>query len=124
MKEHSSALSYCSGTGRKRAVQVKKDFDWPLKIIVILRRLDEVLSHTIDSWKSFDSPDEDIGFFRGVSIPAQRSLQAIRATFRELRGDQKKLILLKSCYTDFSRAVCHIPFLFPDTRLVIRRRLH
>lgn len=124
MKNHSSALSYCSEGGTKRAVQVKKDFDWALKIIVLLRRLDEVLSHTIDSWKSFDSPDEDIGFFRGVSIPAQRSLHAIRATFRELQGDQKKLILLKSCYTDFSRAVGHIPFIFPDIKIVFRRILH
>jgi hypothetical protein len=112
MKEHSSVLSDYYGSGRKRDIQVKKDFDWALKIIIILRRLDGVLSHTIDSWKSFDSPDGDICFFRGVSVPAQRSLHAITASFRELQGDQKKLILLKSCYTDFSRAVSHISFQF------------
>jgi hypothetical protein len=120
MKEHSSALSCVPGTGERRAIQAKKDFDWALKIIVILRRLNDVLSHTIDSWKSFDSPDEDIGYFRGISVPAQRSLSAIRSSFRELHGDQKKLVLLKSCYTDFSRAASHIPILSPDSRLVIR----
>jgi hypothetical protein len=122
MKEHSSVLSHCSENGRKRHNQVKKDFDWALKIIIILRRLDEVLSHVIDSWNSFDSPDGDIGFFRGVSVPAQRSLHAIRSSFRELQGDQKKLILLKTCYTDFSRAVSHTPVQLLDTRLVFRRR--
>jgi hypothetical protein len=110
MKEHSFVLSDYSKKGRRGDLQVKKDFNWALKIIIILRRLDEVLSHIIDSWKSFDSPDGDIGFFQGVSIPAQRSLNAIRASFRELQRDQRKLFVLKSCYTDFSRAVSHIPF--------------
>jgi hypothetical protein len=124
MKEHSSALSCSSGTGRSRAVQVKKDFDWALKAIDILRRLDGVLSHTVESWKSFNSPDEDIGYFRGICARAQRSLRAIRSSFRELQGDQKRLALLKSCCTDFSRAVSHIPFPSADNRLVIRGKLH
>jgi hypothetical protein len=124
MKDHSSVLAHCSGAGKSRAVQVKKDFDWALKIIVILRRLDDVLSHTTESWKSFDSPDGDIGYFRGIAISGQRSLSAIRSSFRELQGDQKKLVLLKSCYTDFSRAVSHIPFLSPHSRLLMRGKSH
>jgi hypothetical protein len=124
MKEHSPALSYCSGTGRRRAIQVKKDFDWALKIIDMLHRLDGVLSYTIESWKSFNSPDEDIGYFQDISVPARRSLLAVRSSFRELEGDQKRLALLKICCTNFSRAVSHILFPSADSRLVIWGKLH
>jgi hypothetical protein len=96
---------------------VKADFDWARQIIDILSRLSGVLSDTVVSWESFNSPGEDIGYFRDISEPGQLSLRKIKSTFRELQGDEKRLDLLKSRCTEFSRAVSHTPFLLATVGL-------
>src|SRR6266516_3655546 len=110
MIEHSFTLSRRSGTAGVRAAEIKEAFDWTLQMIGFLRCLDGVLSSTVEAWKSFNSPGEDIGYFRdtdaaAISPNARRSLNAIKATFRQLQGSQKKMALLNKCCSDFSRAV-------------------
>ena len=87
---------------------MKADFDWARQVTDILSRLHGVLSDTIMSWKSFSSPREDIGQFEGTSINTQLSLRAIKSIFRDLEGDEKRLDVLKSRCTQFSRAVSRI----------------
>ena len=112
MTEHPFTLSR-----RSRTAEIKEAFDWTLQTMDLLRRLDGVLSSTVEAWKSFNSPDEDIGYFRNtdaaaISPNARRSLHAIKAVFRQLEGSQKKMALLNKCCFDFSRAVSRraLPF--------------
>lgn len=107
---HSPTLSSGSETTRERAVQAKADFDWARQATDLLSRLHGVLSDPIVSWKSFSSPEEDISYFRGISENAQLSLRAIKSIFRDLEGDEKRLDVLKSRCTAFSRAVSHMFF--------------
>ena len=84
---------------------MRANFDWARQIIDILSPLHGVLSDTVASWKSFG---EDIGYFLGESKNAQNSLCRIRSTFRELQGYEKRLGLLQSRCTEFSKAVSYI----------------
>jgi hypothetical protein len=93
-----------------RAEEIKEVFNWTLKTMELLRRLDGVLSTTIEAWKSFNSPHEDIDYFRetdraAISSNARRSLHTIETIFRQLQEHQKKIFLLNTCCWDFSRAV-------------------
>jgi hypothetical protein len=117
MNEHPFTVSRRSGTAGERATEMKEAFDWTLQTMGLLRRLDGVLSDTVEAWKSFNSPGEDIGYFRdtdraAISPNARRSLHAIKAIFRQLQGHQKKMVLLNKCCSDFSRAVSRnaLPF--------------
>jgi hypothetical protein len=104
-------------------VQVKADFDWAHQISDILSQLHSVLSGTIAAWKLFNPPRgdiEDTGYFRGVSTNAQLSLCEIGLIFRQLEGDEKRLALLRSRCTEFSRAVSYIPILSTTHTLVIK----
>ena len=125
MHEHPFTLSRHSGTAGERAAEMKEAFDWTLQTIGLLRRLDGVLSGTVEAWQSFNSPDEDIRYFReadsaAISPNACRSLHAIKAVFRQLQGNQKKMVLLNKCCSDFSRAVSWNPFQFAHSGLVTR----
>jgi hypothetical protein len=102
---HSPRLSSSSAITRERDVQVIADFDWAHQVTDILSRLHGILSDTIVSWKSFSSPGEDVNHFGGTSANAQLSLRAIKSIFRDLKGDEKRLDVLKSRCTEFSRAV-------------------
>jgi len=87
---------------------MKEAFDWTLETMALLRRLSVVLSATVDVWNSFTN--EEIGYFRNtdiapISVPARRSLRAIKATFRELRENQKKIARLESSCSGFSSKV-------------------
>ena len=69
-------------------------------------------------WKSFSSPEEDIGYFEGTVENAQLSLRVIGLIFRDLQGDEKRLDVLKSRCTVFARAVSsYILFLSATRRL-------
>jgi hypothetical protein len=110
MHEHPFTLSRRSKTAGGRTAEMKEAFDWTLQTMDLLRRLDGVLSDTVEAWKSFNSPSEDIGYFRdtdraAISPNARRSLHAIKAIFRQLEGHQKKMVLLNKCCSDFSGAV-------------------
>lgn len=108
-------------------MQVKADFDWAHQISDILSQLHSVLSGTIAAWKLFNPPREDIGdigYFRGVSTNAQLSLCEIGFIFRQLQGDEKRLGLLRSRCTEFSRAVSYITFLSATHTLVITENSH
>jgi hypothetical protein len=123
--KHPFILSQHSGTAGERAAEVKEAFDWTLQTMGLLRRLDGLLSDTVEAWKSFSSPDEDIGCFRetdtaAISPNARRSLHAIKAIFRQLQGNQKKTVLLNKRCSDFSRAVSRNPFPFAHGGLVTR----
>jgi hypothetical protein len=125
MNEHPFTLSRHSGTAGERAAEMKEAFDWTLQTMGLLRWLDGVLSDTVEAWKSFNSPDEDLGYFRdtdtaAISPNARRSLHAIKAIFRQLQGNQKKMVLLNKCCSDFSRAVSRNPFPFTNGGLVTR----
>ena len=100
---------------------MKADFDWACQTMDILSRLHGVLSDTVASWKSFSSAEEDIDYFRGASMYTQLYLRAIGATFRELEGDEKRLDLLKSRCTEFSRVVSRIPI--PSTRRLVEGKV-
>jgi hypothetical protein len=96
---------------------MKEDVNWTLQTMDLLRRLDGVLSYTVEAWKSFDSPDGDIGYFRdtdaaAISPNARRSLNVIRAIFRQLQGSQKDIGRLDKRCSHFSKAVSRhtIPF--------------
>jgi hypothetical protein len=110
---HSPTLCSGSGTTREQAARVKADFNWARQAGDILSRLHGVLSDTIQSWKSFSSPGGDISHFGGTSAKTQHSLRAIRSIFRDLEGDEKRLGVLKSRCTAFSRAVSRM---FPPIR--------
>jgi hypothetical protein len=110
MNEHPFTVSRHSGTAGERTAEMKEAFDWTLQTMGLLRRLDGVLSDTVDAWNAFSSPDEDIGYFcdtdeAAISPQARRSLHTIKAIFRQLRGNQKKMALLNKCCSDFSRGV-------------------
>jgi hypothetical protein len=120
---HSPTLSSGSETTQERTVQVKADFDWASQVTDISSRLHGVLSDTIMSWKSFSSFGEKISYFRGTSTNTHLSIRTIRSIFRELEGDEKRLDVLKSRCTAFSRAVSRISFLSATRRLVIKEQL-
>ena len=87
---------------------MKEAFDWTLETMALLRRLSVVLSATVDVWNSFTN--EEIGYFRNtdiapISVPARSSLRAIKATFRELRENQKKIARLGDSCSGFSSKV-------------------
>ena len=105
MNEHPFTLSRHSGTAGERATEMKEAFDWTLQTMGLLRRLDGVLSDTTEAWKSFNSPDGDIGYFHDTDPYAGRSLHGIKATFRQLQGYQKKMVQLNECCANFSKAV-------------------
>ena len=116
MNKHPFTLSRRSGTARELAEEMKEAFDWTLQTMGLLRRLDGVLSDTVEAWKSFNSPDEDIGYFHdtddaAISPSARRSLHAIKAIFRQLQGYQKRMALLNKCCSDYSKAVSCNPLL-------------
>jgi hypothetical protein len=123
MNDHPFTLSQRFGTSGERAAEMKEAFDWTLKTMDLLRRLDGVLSDTVGAWEMFSSPDEDIGYFRdtdaaAISPNARRSLNAIKAIFRQLAGNRKKIDLLNKCCSDFSKAVSRNPFLVVHDALV------
>jgi hypothetical protein len=102
-------LSHRFRDTRERAAEMKESFDWALKTMDLLRRLDGVLCDTVEAWKSFNSPDEDLGYFGDISPNAHRSIDAINVIFRQLQRNQRRLFLLKNCCSEFSRAVSQIP---------------
>jgi hypothetical protein len=123
MNDHPFTLSQHSGTIGERAAEIKEAFDWTLQTMDLLRRLDGVLSDTVEAWKSFNSPDEDIGYFRNtdaaaISPNARRSLHTIKAIFRQLQCNQKRMDLLNKSCSDFSRAVSRNLFQFAHGGLV------
>jgi hypothetical protein len=79
----------------------------------LLRQLDSVLSNVVEAWKSFSSPDEDIGYFladgAAISPRARLSLGAIKVTFQQLQKNQKKISFLKQGCSDFSKDVSQDP---------------
>jgi hypothetical protein len=81
----------------------------------LLRQLDSVLSDTVGAWKSFNSPDEGIGYFHdtdaaAISPNARRSLVAIKAIFWQLQENQMKMVLLNNRCSHFSMTVSRNPF--------------
>jgi len=84
---------------------MKELFDWALKAINLLSRLSSILCDTVEAWKSFDSPEEDLRYFRDISPNAHRSLYAIKLIFRQLQSNQRRLFLLKDYCSKFSKAV-------------------
>jgi hypothetical protein len=107
---------------------MKEAFDWTLQTIDLLRRLDGVLSNTVEAWKLFNSPDGDISYFRdtdaaAISPNAHRSLHAIKAIFRQLQENQKTMVLLNKCCSDFSKAVSQDPFQFAHGGVVTREQV-
>jgi hypothetical protein len=90
-----------------------KNFDWALKTMELLRRLDGVLCSTVEVWRSFNSPDGDLNYFSDIPPRAHLSLNALQSIFQELQGSQRRLCLLKSQCLEFSEAVRQIiPFPF------------
>jgi hypothetical protein len=84
---------------------MKESFDWALKTLELLCRLDGVLGDTVKAWESFNSPEGDIDYFSDITPSAHRSLCAIQGDFRVLEGRQRRLLLLKNNCSEFSRAV-------------------
>jgi len=76
------------------------------QMMQLLRRIYDVLSATVKAWRTFQSPDGDIGFFSDLDVHIAsrttkrryRSLQNLKATFRQLEEYQEKIFTLnKSC---------------------------
>ncbi|KIX03972.1 uncharacterized protein Z518_07525 [Rhinocladiella mackenziei CBS 650.93] len=110
MADHPFTVSCRSALAGERSAEMKEAFDWALQTMGLLRRLHGVLSDTVDAWASFSSPGEDIGYFQSspaapISQQARRSLRAVRTTFRELHGYQKRLALLIVSCSDFSETL-------------------
>jgi hypothetical protein len=84
---------------------MKESFDWALKAIDLLSRLSSILCDTVEAWKSFNSPEEDLRYFGDISPNAHRSLDAIKLIFRQLQNNQRRLFLSKDYCSKFSRAV-------------------
>jgi hypothetical protein len=125
MLNHPFTLSHRSVIAQERTAKMKEAFDWALQTIDLLRRLDGVLSETVEAWKSFSSPDKDINYFRNtnaaaISLNARRSLYAIEAIFQQLQENQRKMVLLNKCCSNFSRAVSQNPCLFIFGGIVTR----
>jgi hypothetical protein len=122
---HPFTLSRHSGTARELDVEMKEAFDWTLQTMGLLRRLDGVLSDTVEAWKSFNAPHEGISYFQctdtaAISPDARRALCAITAIFRQLQGYQRRIALLNKSCSDYSKAVSCTPFLFAYSRLVTK----
>lgn len=105
MKEHRSTLPRSSGNARERASEIREAFDWTLKTMSLLRMLDGVLSGTIDAWKSFCSPDNDIGYFQDTDATARRSFHSIQAIFRQLQDHQRRMVVLNESCSNFSETL-------------------
>jgi hypothetical protein len=95
---------------------MKESFDWALKTLELLCRLDGVLCDTVEAWKSFNSPGGDVEYFSDAPN-AYRSLCAIQGIFQQIEVRQRRLLLLKNNCSEFSRAVSQIPSLSPWTDL-------
>jgi hypothetical protein len=113
MNEHQFTLSRSSGSGRGHASEISEAFNWTHQTIDLLRQLDGVLSKTVETWKSFYSPDGDIGYFHdnsaAISPHTRQSLSAIKVIFRRLQEGQQKMVLLNKCCTEFRMTVSGTP---------------
>jgi hypothetical protein len=99
-------LSGRCGIAQEEHAEIKEAFDWTVQAMGLLRRLNDILSNTVEAWKSFSDPDGDIGYFRdtdtaSISPNARRSLHTIKAIFRQLEETQKKITNLSKCCSEF-----------------------
>jgi len=106
MNAHPPTLSRRAGIAQNRTTEMKAAFDWALQMMGLLRCVYDVLSATVKAWRTFQSPDGDIGYFIDLDVHvASRttkrrylSLQNLKATFRQLEEYQEKIFTLnKSC---------------------------
>jgi hypothetical protein len=103
-------LSRRSGIAHEEDAEIKAAFDWTIQTMSLLCQLDGVLSNLVDAWKSFSSPDGDIGYFRDTDVArilpnSRRSLSTIKSIFRHLEGTQKKINLLNKSCSEFKGSV-------------------
>jgi hypothetical protein len=115
MKDHPSDLSRRPGIAQDRTTELKEAFDWALRILNLLCRLDGVLSATVKAWQSFTSEGGDIDYFldqgvdaavKSTSVKARhRSLQNIEAKFRRLKEYQDEIAVLNRNCSDYQEAV-------------------
>jgi len=102
---------------------MKTAFKWNSQMVTVLRRVDRVLSDTVEAWRSFDSPEGDINYFRnpegpsGISEYSRRSLNNLNAIVRELESYQKRISFLQHRCTDSLDKVGNNP---PPFRLANR----
>jgi hypothetical protein len=99
---------------------VETAFDVNSKTIEVLGRIGGVFSDTIKAWKSFNSNNSHICFFRttedaAISSHSKRSLRAIKAIFQEMEKDHNKIMFLKQKCSEFSSTVSHKLYLFPSS---------
>jgi hypothetical protein len=99
---------------------VETAFDVNSKTIEVLGRIGGVFSDTIKAWKSFNSNNSHICFFRttedaAISSHSKRSLRAIKAIFQEMEKDHNKIMSLKRKCSEFSSTVSHKLYLFPSS---------
>lgn len=75
---------------------MKEAFDWTLQIMDLPCRLDSVLLNMVEAWKSFNLPNNGIGYLcdiTAISPNVRRSLCTIEAVFQRLQENQKKMVL-------------------------------
>jgi hypothetical protein len=114
MNEHGIALSRSSGSARGRVSKISEAFEWAHQTMDLLRQLDGVLSNTVEAWKSFESLHGDMCYFRDteaatMSPHAHRSISSVRAKFRILQWNQRKMAVLNARCSNFSQMVSRIP---------------
>jgi hypothetical protein len=101
------------GIAAEEDAEIKAAFDWTVQTMGVLRRIDVVLSNTIEAWKAFSASDGDITYFgpaleAGISPNARRSLHNTKTHFRQLERLQKKINHLSKCCSQFKENVsCH-----------------
>ncbi|KAH8598890.1 hypothetical protein B0O99DRAFT_29097 [Bisporella sp. PMI_857] len=110
MDAHPSTLSRRPGTAQNQTIEVKVAFDWALQMMDLLRKIHDVLLPTVKAWQAFNSDDGDIKYFSEDSVTTSvmsrhRSMQNIKATFRQFNEYQEKIVaLIKKC-SDYQKAL-------------------
>lgn len=113
MSAHPPTLSRRAGIAQNRTTEMKAAFDWALQMMGLLRRIYDVLSATVKAWRTFQSPDGDIGYFIDLELHVAsrttkrryRSLQNLKAMFRQLEEYQEKLFTLNNSCLEYQGTV-------------------
>jgi hypothetical protein len=108
---------------------MKAAFDWALQMKSLLRRPREILLATVKAWQAFNSEDGDISYFNDLDADVatqsikthRRTMQNIKAKFRQLDEYQEKIVALSKSCSDYQKAVSRVelPLGLPRSRILL-----
>lgn len=92
-------------TNQEAPIKIKEVFEWTLKVKDLLRTLHDLLSKTVEAWKSFTS-NGDLDYFlnegsEGISRSSRLSLMCTSKVFTDLEALLKMIVSLKERISDY-----------------------